>query len=193
LDLYEASFDAYYYELAVQLADKMVELFEDPEQGGFFSTREGDASLVLRLKEDYDGAEPSGNTLAIEALHRLGHEAADRALRHFGPKLASQGVTAPRMIAAGMLPSKQIVLAGEREDPAMEAMMEAMLAQIRRRFLPGTAVFVLDTKSRAALEKHASSLAAMHPMDGKPTAYVCENFTCQLPVTDPAKLAELLR
>ncbi len=200
LDLYSAGFDVYYFELAVQLAGKMIELFDDPEQGGFFSTRVGDASLVLRLKEDYDGAEPSGNSLAVEALVRLAHMtgcqdfdgAAARALRHFASKLASQGVTAPRMLAAQMLamgPGRQIVLAGEREDPAMRP----MLAQIRKRFLPETAVFLLDAKSRESLEKHASSLAAMHPMDGKPTAYVCENFTCQLPVTDPAALAELLK
>jgi hypothetical protein len=198
LDLYSASFDVYYFEVAVQLADRMIELFEDPEQGGFFSTREGDASLVLRLKEDYDGAEPSGNSLALEALVRLAHmtgrddfdNAAARALRHFAPKLASQPVTAPRMMAAQMMamaPPRQIVLAGERGD------MGAMLARIRQRFLPDTVVFLLDSESRGSLEKHASSLAAMHPMDGKPTAYVCENFTCQLPVTDPAKLAELIK
>ena len=119
-------------------------------------------------------------------------EAAARALRHFASKLVSQGVTAPRMVAAQMLamaPARQIVLAGDREDPAMRA----MLSRIHKRFLPETVVFLLDATSRVSLEKHASSLAAMHPMDGKPTAYVCENFTCQLPVTDPAMLAELLK
>jgi uncharacterized protein len=200
LDLYEAGFDVSNFELAIQLAGRMIELFEDADEGGFFSTREGDPSLVLRLKEDYDGAEPSGNALAIEALVRLAHrtgragfdEAAARALKYFGPNLASQGVTAPRMVAAHMMavtPGRQIVLAGEREDPRLLA----MLHQIRARFLPGTAVFLLDNRSRLILEQHAPSLAAMHEIEGRPSAYVCENFTCQLPVTDPARLAELLK
>ena len=200
IDLYEASFDVYCFELAVQLAGRMIHLFEDADHGGFFSTREGDASLVMRLKEDYDGAEPSGNSLAVEALVRLSRmtgrkdfeDAADRALRYFAGKMASQGVAMPRMVVAQMLamaPSKQVVLAGERDEPAMVA----MLAEIRKRFLPDTAVFLLDAKSRESLQNHVPSLAAMHPMDGKPTAYVCENFTCQLPVTDAAKLAELIQ
>jgi uncharacterized protein YyaL (SSP411 family) len=200
LDLYGASFDAYYFELAIQIAGRMIELFEDHEAGGFFSTREGDPSLVLRLKEDYDGAEPSGNSLAVQLLVRLSHAtgrsdfhaSADRALKYFAAKIASQGVTMPRMVAAQMMwmaPPRQIVLAGPREHPDMQAMLRI----IHKKFLPDTMVFLLDTdQNRESLQNHASSLLSMHPIDGKPSAYVCEHFACQLPVTDPMKLEELL-
>ena len=71
LDMYETTFEFRYLELAVQLAGKMIELFEDEQHGGFFSTAEGDSSLVLRIKDDHDGAEPSGNSIAALALLRL--------------------------------------------------------------------------------------------------------------------------
>ena len=71
LDLYEAQFDLRHLELAVRLTEKQRELFEDTEPGGFFSTAAGDHRLVLRVKEDYDGAEPSGNSVAVMNLLRL--------------------------------------------------------------------------------------------------------------------------
>jgi Highly conserved protein containing a thioredoxin domain len=64
LDLYEAALDAKYLDRAVELTRKMLELFEDSDQGAFFSTAGGDPHLVMRMKEDYDGAEPSGNSIA---------------------------------------------------------------------------------------------------------------------------------
>ncbi len=73
LDLYEADFDPLHIGTAIQLAAKMRELFEDPDDGAFFSTAAGDANLVLRMKDDYDGAEPSGNSAALVALLRLAH------------------------------------------------------------------------------------------------------------------------
>src|ERR1035441_3653007 len=71
LDLYEAQFDRRHLELAIRLTEQMRERFEDRAEGAFFSTAAGDSSLVLRVKEDYDGAEPSGNSVAILNLLRL--------------------------------------------------------------------------------------------------------------------------
>ncbi len=71
LDLYETEFDIRYLQTAVKLATKQSELFEDKEHGGFFSTAAGDASLLMRMKDDYDGAEPSGNSVAALNLLRL--------------------------------------------------------------------------------------------------------------------------
>src|SRR5271168_5374408 len=73
LDLYEADFDPERIELAMTLANKMRELFEDPVGGAFFTTAAGDPSLVMRMKDDYDGAEPSGNSIALLDLVRLAH------------------------------------------------------------------------------------------------------------------------
>ncbi len=71
IDMYETSFDPADLDWAVRLAERAIELFEDREQGGFFSTQAAKADLVLRLKDDYDGAEPSGNSAIVLALLKL--------------------------------------------------------------------------------------------------------------------------
>ena len=71
LDLYEASFEPRWLDVSLALAQDMVQLFEDSENGAFFSTLAADPSLVLRIKDDYDGAEPSGNSMAVTLLLRL--------------------------------------------------------------------------------------------------------------------------
>lgn len=183
LDLYQADFDSAHLELAQRLAGDLIDLFEDPSAGGFFSTTE-DNELVLRLKDDYDGAEPSGNSAAILALLIL-HEftrddryraAADRALRAFVPRLLQSPITIPQMVCALLAsetPHRQIVLAGP---PAPD-----FLTAIRARFAP----FEIVVRAE-------DSPVNMPAIDGQPTAYVCQNFTCQLPVTSVEALRPLL-
>jgi uncharacterized protein YyaL (SSP411 family) len=84
---------------------------------------------------------------------------------------------------------RQIVIAGDRESPATAA----MLRTVRERFLPERSLFLVDSEeTRARLASAQPALAAIAPIDGKPAAYVCENFTCKLPVTEAARMAELL-
>ena len=198
IDLYEAQFETYNLELAAQLASKMCELFEDREAGGFFSTPVGDSNLILRIKDDYDGAEPSGNSMAALGLLRLAHmtgsdefrKSAERTLAAFSGRLASIGMGVPQMLVAlmySLAAPHQVVLAGSKNETA------EMLGVIRGRFLPETEVFVVNDESRPALSRYAPVLAEMKPVNGQVTAYVCENFTCQLPTTEVAKLAELLQ
>jgi len=199
LDLFAASHEPYYFQVALQLASSMVELFEDEQHGGFYSTSGTDASLVMRMKDDYDGAEPSGNSYAIQVLLKLAHLAgredfrlaAERAFQAFSGKLADQGPAVPQMLAAwitGQTAPRQIVLVGKRD-----AAMEAMLRSIAQHFLPFTTTIVVSSEAdREALTPHMPTLAAMTARDGKATAYVCENFACQLPVTEVDALAKLL-
>jgi uncharacterized protein YyaL (SSP411 family) len=198
VDLYETEFDTDYLDRAAQLAGRMIDLFEDPEAGGFYSTPEGDANLILRIKDEYDGAEPSGNSMAALGLLRLAHltgrddfrQPAERTLRAFSARMASMSLGLPEMLvalAASLWPPRQIVLAGPKQD-ALE-----MLQTVRARFLPETPVLLVTGESRAALARYSPALAQMNPVDGRVTAYVCENFTCRLPTTDVAKLAELLQ
>ena len=84
LDLYEAQFDRRHLELAMRLTEKQRELFEDTGSGGFFSTAADDHRLVLRVKEDYDGAEPSGNSVAVMNLVRLAHMTESRRVPRVG-------------------------------------------------------------------------------------------------------------
>jgi uncharacterized protein YyaL (SSP411 family) len=199
LDLYEADFDPAHLELAVNLARKMIELFEDPEEGAFFSTAAGNSDLVLRIKDDYDGAEPSSNSIAVMVLLRLAaitgsrefDESALRALRAFAGRMKSQAVTIPQMLAAYMFSEKkpkQIVLAGERSSPGMDE----MLAEVRRRFLPNAVVLLLDEAGRERLSRWSPAVEQMQALEGRATAYVCEDFACQLPVTGLEELAKLL-
>jgi len=199
LDLYEADFDPARLELASQLAEVMRELFEDKENGGFFSTQAGDNNLIVRLKDDYDGAEPSGNSIAASVLIRLARitdrdafrRSAERTLAALGGRLNATPTGVPQAMAALMeylAPPRQIVIAGGAAESS------EMLSAIRTRFLPYVSVLRID--SDATRDKFAQIMpvaAGMQPVDGKTAAYVCENFTCQLPVTEVSKLEQLLQ
>jgi uncharacterized protein YyaL (SSP411 family) len=188
LDLYEATFEARDFEWAVRLAERAFELFADTENGGFFSTSAADDGSLLRLEDDYDGAEPSGNSGIAMLLLRLARmtdrdefrAAAERTLRAFASRMEEAGTGVPQMLVAqafALARPREIVLAGPKDDPAMRE----MLAAIRHRFLPAAVVMRSEQSARP-----------MPALEGAPTAYVCENFACNLPVTRAAALDELL-
>ena len=201
LDLYEAQFDRRHLELAIRLTETQRELFEDRANGAFFSTAAGDASLVLRVKEDYDGAEPSGNSVTAGNLLRLAEitgrtefrESAERLLAAFGSRLSTAPMAVPQMLAAcefQLSEPRQIVIAGERNTPDTQALLHAVHA----RFLPNRVLLLVDSdETRAALANGAPAVSSMHALDGRAAAYVCRNFTCQLPVSEVSALAELLQ
>jgi uncharacterized protein YyaL (SSP411 family) len=195
IDLYEAAFDPRDLQLAVQLARKMIELFEDREGGGFFSTAGGDASLVMRVKDDYDGAEPSGNSLAALDLLRLAaitgdsgfRESAERTLAAFARKMSEQPAGLPQMLV-GYLWSigkpVQVILAGERRAADTRALAEA----VHRRFLPNRVMAMAsDSGGDSPGETRGMSM-----VEGRATAYLCENFACQLPVNTLEKFELML-
>jgi uncharacterized protein YyaL (SSP411 family) len=184
LDLYETRFDSADFQFAVRLAERALTLFEDRENGGFFSTAAGAENLVLRLKDDYDGAEPSGNSMMTLALLRLARmtdredfgRAAARTLEAFSSRMSGGGAGVPQMLAAlsfALGRPTEIVLAGPLDS--------AMLAAIRRRFLPN-----------AVVARASESPVPMPAVDERPTVYVCSNFACNLPVTDVNQVDELL-
>jgi hypothetical protein len=200
-DLYEADFDPDHLATAVALAAKMRELFEDPEQGAFFTTAGRDSSLVLRMKDDYDGAEPSGNSVALLDLLRLAHltdrdeyrQAAVRTLDALMPKMSSQPVAVPQMLVAldhSLAPKREVVIAG---DPNAEP-TRALLRELRSHFLPYTVTLLIDSNAtRERLTQLFPAPGVMRQVNGEPTAYVCQNYTCNLPTTEVSKFAELLQ
>jgi len=187
VDLYETAFDAADLAWATRLAERAIAAFQDPEHGGFFSSIENQSDLVLRLKDDYDGAEPSGNSIMALALLRLARltgrddfrQAGERTLQSFAGRMLSGGAGLPQLLVAQMFAMgkpMEIVLAGPRDQ------LTRMLHVIRGRFLPNAIVM---RASEAPVE--------MTAQDGLAAAYVCENYTCNLPVTDASALKELLQ
>jgi uncharacterized protein YyaL (SSP411 family) len=200
LDLYEAAFDPEYLEIAIRLTERQRELFEDLDHGGFFASSVGESRLVLRLKESDDGAEPSGNSVAALNLLRLAQitgreelrECAAGIFRAFANTLVEAPASLPQMLAAfgfSLAKPKQIVIAGyaDREDT------RALLMALSHRFLPTKIVLLIDSdQTRQRLVLLAPATRNMTPIDGKAAAYVCENYTCRLPVTDPVEFGRLL-
>jgi uncharacterized protein YyaL (SSP411 family) len=197
LDLYEAVFHLPYLEAAIRITETQMELFGDEPEGAFFSTAGGDPSIVMRLKDDYDGAEPSGNSIAAMNLLRLAEmtnrpdfrEAATALLRALAQKAGTQQVGMPQMLAAyefSLSKPKQIILVAG-------AGLDELLREMNARFLPHKiALAVTGEASRKTLAKSIPAIETMTAQDGKATAYVCENYACQLPVADPGSFAKLL-
>jgi hypothetical protein len=201
LDLYETQFDRRHLDLALRLTEKQRELFEDTAQGAFFSSQEGDSELVLRVKEDYDGAEPSGNSVALGNLLRLAQStdredlraSAERLLAAFAARLTAAPVALPQMLAAcefRLGQPRQIILVGDRDAADTKALLRALHA----RFVPHRIVLLVDSpEARAALSAAIPAIAAMDKVDGHASAYVCRDYTCQLPVNTAERLDELIQ
>ena len=199
LDLYDAQFDLQHLEVAARLTDKQMELFEDREHGGFFGS--ADPALVMRVKEDYDGAEPSGNSVAVMNLLRLARiwnrsdfrDSAERALGAFAPRLAAAPAALPQMLAACEFllgEPREIVLVGDRGGADTEALVRTLHA----RFAPNRVALLVDSaQTRRRLAAGAPEIDSMRQVDGRASAYVCRNYACQPPVFEAEKLAELIQ
>ena len=200
LDLYEASFELRWLQWAERLQTTMDARFWDAERGGYFNSQEGDASIVLRLKEDYDGAEPAPSSVAALNLLRLAamlnDEAPGRravqAIEAFRAQWSGTPQGLPGMLCAVALalePSRQVVLVGE---PDQEDFRD-LAAVLAERLAPRRAVLAIaGAADRTWLAARAPWLAEMTAVGGRATAYVCEHFTCQAPVTEPAELRRVL-
>ena len=201
VDLYEADFDPLWLRKATELADAMLARFYDAKEGGFFQTDGRDPSVIVRSKEDYDGAEPSGNSMATLLLLRLAQftdradyrNAAEKTLQLFGGHLTKAPQVVPQMLCAldfYLSKPKQIVIAGKAD----AADTRAMLRALHDRYLPNAIVVLADSgESQKALVRFLPFLETIKPMDGKATAYVCVNYACQLPTSDLSKMLALLQ
>ena len=201
LDLYEADFDVTWLDAAVSLTEKQIALFSDPETGGFFETSAAEKNLLVRMKSDYDGAEPTGNSIAaLNLLHLAritGKEAwltmAERTIAAFGHRLKEYPPALPQMLVAYDLwrqPPRQLVIVGERD----EAETQQFLEVVRRRFLPGLMVLLADSTQggQGWLGQRLPSVAATQRLAGRPTAYLCQRYACNQPTSDPMVLEKQL-
>ncbi len=200
LDLYESSLDIRWLRLALDLQKTQDELFWDPAGGGYFSTAGKDPSLLLRIKDAEDNAEPSGNSVAALNLLRLSQltddgelrKKAEQTIRAFGPLLEPAPTAVPQLLVAvdfSLSKPMQIVLAGKIDGPDTRAMLKAA----HGRYLPNRVILLADGgEGQRSLASHVPSIAQIKMIDGRATAYVCEHFACQLPTNDPRKFEAML-
>ncbi len=200
LDLYEAGFVIHWLQWAVQLQAKMDGLFWDAARGGYFNSRADDPMVIVRLKEDYDGAEPASNSVAVMNLLRLDwmigvKGARDQALKTIGALRAQWSRVPhglPQLLCAlelALAEPRTVVLAGDPASSdfrALDAVLHEALGPRRVRLGADGAA------GQAWLAVRRPYLADMKPVNGRATAYLCENFTCQQPVSAPAELRRLL-
>jgi uncharacterized protein YyaL (SSP411 family) len=200
LELYETTFDVKYLKTALDLNKVFLNRFWDPQIGGFFFTADDGEELIVRKKEIYDGATPSGNSVATLNLLRLGRITADPELeqkadligRAFAGSVRQFPSAFTHLMAAlefGIGPSREVVVVGGTD----AADTRLMLKELRRPFLPHTVILLRPTEDEnPEITGIAAYTSGQTGIDGKATAYVCRNYNCELPTTDPNKMLELL-
>jgi hypothetical protein len=177
-----------------------MQLFWDATGGGFFDTPGSDPTLLVRMKEPSDGAEPSGNAIAAMNLLRLSsitdnHEwrkRAEQTFLHFGELLRNSPFSMPQMVAAYdffLAKVKQIVIAGTKGD----APTTRLIREVQAHYLPNKILLLADRSDPdARLTDIAEFTKSLSAKQGEATAFICEDNVCQLPTSDVTVVAGLL-
>jgi len=196
LELYEATFDPDYLHKASGLAHDMLELFGDREKGGLFFYGHDAEQLLMRMKETYDGAMPSGNSVAAYSLQRLSKYVYDAVLSQKADELLQTFAGAADRYPGGhsmlltaldfaVAPQMEIVITG---DPARDD-TKRMLEAVQKRFLPHAIIILIPDGEEGERVRAAIPLVAdKRALGGRATAYVCEGFSCQSPTGDLEEL-----
>ncbi len=198
LALYEATFETRWFSEAHALADDMLRLFRDEANGGFFQTGSDAEELVVRPKDLYDNAVPSGNSAAALVLLRLARFTGDAEYEEAAMGALRLGADGMRRAPSGfghalcaldfaVGPVREVAIVG---DPGADD-TNALVRVVRERYRPNVVVAGAAPDDAEAAE--AIPLLRDRPqVDGKATAYVCERFACKLPVTEPDDLRRQL-
>ncbi len=192
IDLYEVTLDPKQLDFAIALAESMLAKFYDAENGGFWQSAAEAKNLILRVKEDYDGAEPSGNSVATLALLKLGKitdrkeftGAAEKTLRLFADRLQQMPQAVPFLLQAldfSMEEPRRAVVAGSPESPKTRALVRL----VHSVYQPNKVVL----GNTGAVEAFAKTL----PEKEGPLVYLCTGTSCQPPTRDSQQLKTLLK
>jgi uncharacterized protein YyaL (SSP411 family) len=195
IELYESSFEEKYLESSIKLTKTMIEQFWDKEKGGFFITTKSADDSVPMLKQTYDGAMPSGNSVALYNLLRLARisgEAsfevyANKLLKVFSNEVNGQPLGHTFMLAGlefALGPTFNVVLVGDLSDKSTFS----LLAELRKEYLPNLTITLLKPERNSTFPG-----VVYEKIDGKPTAYVCRDQTCMPPTNKIDKMIELLK
>lgn len=199
IGLYEAGGDIRRIQLALELQSRMDELFLD-KTGGYFSTTP-DPSLLVRMKDQADNVEPAASSIAALNLLRLSQMTDSKTLRQratdtlnsYSERLATSPANLPQMLVAldfSLAKPKQIVIASDAQSTGLPAMVDAAYSP----YLANRVIMYADgATSQQFLAQGLSFLKDVTPLKSRATAYVCENYACQLPTSDLAEFAKLLK
>jgi uncharacterized protein YyaL (SSP411 family) len=192
IHLYEATLQPEHLDFAIALAEAMIAKFHDKENGGFWQSSATAKDLILRIKDDYDGAEPSGNSVATLALLKLAaitdrkdfREPAESTLRLLASRLEKLPHAVPYLLQAldfSMEEPRRVVIAGDPNDVRTKALIRAAHSV----YQPNKVVL----GNTGSVEEFAKTL----PAKGGALVYLCTGKACQLPTGDPAEVAKALR
>ena len=201
IELYEATFDAHYLETALKMNEEMLKHFWDDKSGGLFFTPDDGETLIVRKKEIYDGAVPSGNAVAMLNLLRLARFTAHSHLEERATQIGRAFSKAVNQFPSGYTqflvavdfgigPSYEVVIVGKSEGKDTREMLRAL----RSRFIPNKVTVFRPTEIESPpIDSLAEYVKYQVSLDGKATAYVCMNFACQEPTTEVDKMLELIK
>jgi len=203
LELYQTSFDVAYLKKAMFLNNEMMDIFGDDKGGGLFFTGRGNEQLITRSKELYDGALPSGNSVAALNLMRLSRltgnvemeTQAEQLFRAFATQVNEHPMAYCHFLGAldfMVGPGQEVVVVGDTASKTTQAMIRSA----RSSFLPNAVLLVRPTGSPGdgdELAELSPFVGSMVPIDGHPTAYVCEQYVCKQPIRDVSQLKSMLR
>ena len=197
IELYEAGFDSHYLALALELSEDLNKYFGDQKEGGFFFYGLDAEQLLARPKEGYDGAMPSYNAVAALNFMRLARlssdlswqEKAQQAMDYFAAEVQEYPTAHSFWLLAAIsqiYPGSEVVVAAESENQATSEMLKLL----NSRYDPHRLIILNESKTSEILGSRAPYLQHMPGIEGKPTAYICENFTCREPLVGMDELLE---
>jgi hypothetical protein len=202
LELYQATFEIKYLKDAIELNQQMLSHFWDEQNGGLYMTADDGEKLLVRSKVIYDGAIPSGNSVAVFNLLRLGHitgkagylTKAERISKSFSAEIAQHPAGHSQLMVAlefALNPNYEVVIVGK---PQRKDTM-SMLAALRQPFLPEKVMLYrpVDQKAAADITAIAPYTLSMAAKNGQATAYVCQEFACKLPTTSIDQMLKNIR
>lgn len=198
IDLYETTFEVKYLKASLELNKHIIDNFWDEMDGGLFFGGKKNEPLIAQTKEVYDGALPSGNSMALLNILRLGHITGNLDLMRIADRLTSAFSDTINQYPSGYTqflcaldfaigPTKDIVIAGEpgRNDT------KQILREIGNRFIPRKTLIISSSVDKS-IEDIAKRVKAQNMIDNKVTVYVCENNVCKSPATDIREIVRLL-
>ena len=200
IELYQSTLKVDYLEAAINLNEQMLDKFWDEKRGGFYFASANKKDLIARNKKIYDGAKPSGNSIAFWNLTRLYHitgnskyeNKANNMIQAFFSKV-NAAPTSFFLFLIGVdslyKPSYNIVIVGEKNNNSTQTMVDIL----REQYLPNQIIILKSTKNNNKLTNLINYIDDYDQVKDKTTVYICKNFNCKLPTTEQEKVKEQLK